>query len=120
MPSTHELGRRFEDLAARHLTSRGWMILDRNVRFGRREIDLVVRQGDLVAFVEVKGRRGRAYGNPLEAITWQKRREIQTVAAWWIQRFGRPEWSYRFDAVAVERAPGRVHIEHVEDAWRLG
>jgi putative endonuclease len=118
--STHDLGRGFEELVATHLSERGWKILDRNVRFGRREIDLVVRRADVVAFVEVKGRRGPGFGHPLEAITWKKRREIAAVALWWIQRFGRPGLCYRFDAVAVERSEaGRLVLQHVEDAWRL-
>ena len=95
-------------------------ILDRNVRFGRREIDLVIRRADVIAFVEVKGRAGAGFGHPLEAITWKKRREIATVALWWIQRFGEPGLSYRFDAVAVEPArDGSLAFQHVEDAWRL-
>jgi putative endonuclease len=118
--STHDVGRAFEDRAAEYLSERGWRLLERNVRFGRREIDLVVRRANVVAFVEVKGRRGSGYGHPLEAITWKKRREIAAVALWWTQRHGEPELSYRFDAVAVERAPdGRLVVQHVEDAWRL-
>jgi putative endonuclease len=118
--STHHLGRGFEDLVAAYLRERGWEILDRNVRFGRREIDLVALREKVVAFIEVKGRRGSGFGHPLEAITWRKRREIAAVALWWIQRFGQPELSYRFDAVAVERTgDGRLVVQHVEDAWRL-
>ena len=119
--STHDLGRRFEDAAARHLERSGWRILARNVRFRRKEIDLVVRRGDVVAFVEVKGRRGAGYGHPLEAVTWRKRREIESVAAWWIARFGEAGVSYRFDAVSVETTPGgRAVVRHAEDAWRPG
>jgi putative endonuclease len=119
--STHDLGRLFEDAVALHLSDRGWQILARNVRFQRREIDLVVRRDGVVAFVEVKGRRGGAYGHPLEAITWRKRREIEAVAGWWIERFGEPGLSYRFDAVSVERSrDGRLSLHHVEDAWRPG
>src|SRR5688572_1498598 len=118
--STHDLGRGFEDMVADYLSGRGWKILDRNVRFGRREIDLVARRERVVAFIEVKGRRGPGYGHPLEAITWKKRREIAAVALWWTQRFGEPGLCYRFDAVAVERsADGRFSVKHVEDAWRL-
>ena len=118
--STHRVGRGFEDLVAKHLGERGWTILDRNIRFGRREIDLVIRRGSVVAFVEVKGRRGPGYGHPLHAITWKKRREIAAVALWWIQRFGSADLVYRFDAVAVEpEGDGGFAIRHVEDAWRL-
>jgi putative endonuclease len=117
--STHDLGRRFEDAVAGHLIERGWRILDRNVRFRRKEVDLVARLGEVVAFVEVKGRRGSGYGHPLEAITWRKRREIESVAAWWIARFGEPGLVYRFDAASVEPAPdGGLVVRHLEDAWR--
>ena len=118
--STHHLGRGFEELVASHLESHGWSVVGRNVRFGRREIDLVIQRERIVAFVEVKGRRGSGYGHPLHAITWKKRREIAAVALWWMQRHGQPGLSYRFDAVSVVRDPGgRVTIAHVEDAWRL-
>ena len=66
-------GRRFEAMAEAFLVERGWRVLDRNVRFLRKEIDLVVEKDGLVAFVEVKGRSGPAFGHPLEAITWRKR-----------------------------------------------
>ncbi len=107
-------------MAARHLADRGWAILHRNYRLGHREIDLVARRGEVVAFVEVKTRGGMGYGHPLEAITRKKRKEIQAVAAAWIKEFGRPRDVYRFDAVAILLpAGGQPVIEHVEDAWRM-
>jgi putative endonuclease len=117
---TKPLGDRGEAMAARFLEQRGWTVVNRNFRMGRKEIDLVARRGEVVAFVEVKTRAGLGYGHPLEAITWKKRREIQQVATAWVDRFGRPEDSYRFDAVAIlVRAGAAPEIEHVEDAWRM-
>jgi putative endonuclease len=116
---THRLGRRFEDLAVGWLEQRGWRVLERNVRFQRREIDLIARRGAVLAFVEVKGRRGAGYGRPEEAVTARKRREIESVARWWIARHGEAGLSYRFDVVAVAPRPGGgAAIEHLEDAWR--
>lgn len=118
--SNKPLGDRGEELAARFLEQRGWTVVHRNFRMGRKEIDLVARRGEVVAFVEVKTRGGRGYGHPLEAITWKKRREIQQVASAWIDRFGKPGDVYRFDAVAVlVEGGGPPTLEHVEDAWRL-
>jgi putative endonuclease len=115
------LGDRGEEMAARFLAARGWIILHRNYRIGHREIDLVARSGEVVAFVEVKTRGGLGYGHPLYAITWKKRREIQKVALAWIDRHGAPRDVYRFDAIAILLpAGGQPVIEHVEDAWRLG
>jgi putative endonuclease len=116
-----DLGVLGERLAARHLRKHGYTILARNFRFGHREIDLIVGRDDLVAFVEVKARAGSGYGHPLEAITARKRREIERVARFWLQRHGRPGLTCRFDAIGVvvrrDQAP---LIEHVPDAWRLG
>lgn len=117
---TKALGDRGEALAARHLERHGWTVTHRNFRMGRKEIDLVARRGEVVAFVEVKTRAGAGFGHPLEAVTWKKRREIQQVAAAWIDRFGGPADVYRFDAVAVTvRAGHDPVVEHVEDAWRM-
>ncbi|MBI4546305.1 MAG: YraN family protein [Gemmatimonadetes bacterium] len=116
----HVLGRRGEALAASELRRRGWRILARNFRLGHKEIDLVVRRGEVVAFVEVKTRAGLGYGHPLAAITRAKRQEIERVARAWVARHGRPGDMYRFDAVAVLLLPGgSCVIEHCEDAWRL-
>ena len=92
----------------------------RNFRLGHREIDLVARRGEVVAFVEVKTRAGLGYGHPLESITAKKRRDIARVAADWIDRFGRADDTYRFDAVAgLVQGGGAPSEEHVEDAWRM-
>ncbi len=121
MISHRDLGVHGERLAAHHLARLGYTILERNYRFGRREVDLIIRREGLVAFVEVKTRAGDGFGHPLEAITALKRREIERVARRWQQRHGRPGLEYRFDAVGVviERGVAPV-IEYVPNAWRLG
>jgi len=118
--STKTLGDRGEEMAARYLAARGWQVVSRNYRMGRKEIDLVARRGEVVAFVEVKTRAGLGYGHPLEAITWKKRREIQQVAGAWIDQHGRDGDTYRFDAVSViVRGGSEPEVLHVEDAWRM-
>ena len=78
----------------------------------------MVEKDGLVVFVEVKGRSGLAFGHPLEAITWRKRRAISIVASAWIARSDFRARSYRFDAVSVRMMPGgAVELEHVEGAW---
>jgi len=120
MASHHDLGRTGEALAAAYLQARGWTVLDRNYRFGHKEIDLVVRRGRTVAFVEVKSRASSRFGDPILAITRAKRREIHRVATVWIARHGHVGDEYRFDAVTVVWNAGQTVISHVEDAWRGG
>jgi putative endonuclease len=121
--STHDVGRRYEALAANWLRARGWQVVERNVRRSRKEVDLVVRRGEVVAFVEVKARRGGGFGHPLEAVTWRKRREIEGVARAWLRERGgaRANHVYRFDVLAVVHTEGCPPlVDHLPDAWRLG
>jgi putative endonuclease len=114
-------GDHFEAIAATYLGARGFAVLARNYRDGPREIDLVVRRGDLVAFVEVKGRSRSDFGHPFSAIDRAKRREVSKAAAAWARLEGRPRFAYRFDAVAVlPDGQGGWRVEHLEDAWRRG
>jgi putative endonuclease len=100
------LGRLGEELAARHLARKGWAIVERNLRSGRREVDLLVRRGDVLAFVEVKTRRSRDFGHPLEAVHHRKRMEVTRVARDWLSTHPQGRGIVRFDAVAVVLGPG--------------
>jgi putative endonuclease len=114
------LGRLGERAALQHLEARGWTILGQNVRVGRRELDLIIRKGRVLAFVEVKTRGGSTFGTPLEAITPLKQREVCRAAAGWIsERALPPETLLRFDAVGVvRRRNGDLLVTHVPDAWQ--
>ncbi len=105
-----------ERQAIAFLLAGGWKIVAHRFRAGRSEIDVVARRGRLVAFVEVKARRGEGFGHPLEAVTGPKRRDLVRVARAWMDRFGRPGDVYRFDCIGIQG--GR--LEHVEDAFRPG
>lgn len=113
------IGVRGERLALAYLTACGWAIEAHRFRLGRHDIDLIVRRGGLVAFVEVKTRRSASCGSGLEAVTRLKRRSLQRVAAFWALRHGRTGDQYRFDILSVEEGgAGGPRIAHVEDAWR--
>lgn len=116
-----KLGLAGEQEALAWFTANGWSIEAHRFKLGRYDLDLVVRKGSQVAFVEVKTRRTDTFGTPLEAVGRQKRERLGRVAALWCLRFGRPGDSYRFDLVGVTptRSGGMV-VEHVPDAWRLG
>ena len=123
-----ELGRRGEDLAARYLERTGYVILARNWRTGRLEIDIVARRGGTVAFVEVKTRRSGPQ-HPTEAVDRQKRARIGRAAARWIagrtadrpadRPAGRTAFvEYRFDVITVRVGRnGRCRLRHDEGAF---
>lgn len=108
-----------ERTAIGYLVSCGWDIEAHRFKLGRHDIDLVVRRGNTVAFVEVKTRRSVARGSPVESVGRRKQSIIAKVASVWCLRHGRREDEYRFDVVAVhEHGPGRYTVDHIPDAWR--
>ncbi|MDQ2765997.1 MAG: YraN family protein [Gemmatimonadota bacterium] len=115
--ATQALGEEGERIAAMWLTQRGWRILDRRFRNGHRDLDLVAEREGLVAFVEVKTRRGRDFGHPVEAVNWRKQRELVRSAAVWIARNGVGEQTFRFDVVGVLMGYGATRVRHVENAF---
>lgn len=78
------LGRLGEEAAARHLAARGYRIVARNVRADRVEIDLIVRRGTLLVFVEVKSRRGGDHALAAEAVDPRKQRRLRRGARAWL------------------------------------
>ena len=88
-------------------------------RSGHRDIDLVVEREGVVAFVEVKARRGAGFGGPVEAVNWRKQRELGRSARVWVDRHGRSDDAYRFDVIGVLVEGNRVRVRHVENAFPL-
>jgi putative endonuclease len=107
------LGSSGEELAARYLEDAGCEILERSFRAKTGEIDLIMRDGDALVFVEVKARSKEGFGGPVAAVTASKRAKIAKTAAIYLQRCRFPYGSVRFDVVAV--LDGRV--EHLKDAF---
>lgn len=116
------LGAAGEDAAAAWLEARGYQILARNVRTRRGEIDLVVRCGGAVVFVEVKSRTSARFGHPAEAVAPRKQRRLGRLAAAYLQRPGLEGCAVRFDVIAVRlNGGGRVMtVEHLPDAFQVG
>lgn len=112
-------GQRAEALALAHLERAGLAGLERNVRAGRGEIDLVCRDGDTLVFVEVRARRGGALVTATESLSARKCAKVRETAERLIAR--RPEWQAlycRFDVVAVTITTDRAaKIEWLPDAF---
>ena len=108
------LGAYGERVAARHLVAEGLVVLDRNWRCDAGELDLVLRDGDVLVFCEVKTRSGTAYGHPLEAVDTAKTDRLVRLADAWIDAHQVSSPQVRFDVVAVLRSPrGAAQVEHV-------
>jgi len=115
--SRKALGRLGEELTARALAARGYRIRERNWRCPAGELDIVAEDGDVLAFVEVKTRRGRKFGTPEEAVTPAKQAKLIELAATYVQDSGWPgDW--RIDVAAVELTPDGqlLRVEIVRNA----
>ena len=86
-----------------HYRLRGYRIIGTNVRAGRNELDLIVRRGRRLTFVEVKQRRGSGFGGALGAVNAEKRRRVRRAAQVWLSRNPQaPDVRVGFEVVAVE------------------
>lgn len=110
------LGRDGERAAERFLKRKGMRVLRRNYHAPSGEIDLIVRDGDTLVFVEVKARR---QGVPAEAVTPEKERRITLAALHFLRRYHALEVRSRFDIVAVVWPVGMRSpiIEHFPNAF---
>jgi putative endonuclease len=113
------LGRWGEDEATRHLRRQGMVIVARNLRTPLGEIDIIARQGRVLAFVEVKTRRSKLFGTPQEAVGRIKQRQIVRAAQWYLGDGNGRGLQPRFDVVAVWREGESARIEHIVDAFSL-
>ena len=101
---------RGERRALLHYRLRGYRLVDANARVGRYELDLVLRRGQTLLFVEVKEKTGAAFGHPLEMIDEEKVRRVHAAASGWLATH--PECAGL--AVALEAAGVRGrHVERV-------
>ena len=111
------LGRYGEDLAAEHLRRQGLVVLDRNWRCARGELDIIARDGMALVVCEVKTRRGTGYGTPVEAVGPRKLRRLRELALRWLdeQQVHVPE--IRIDVIGVlQPVGGPPVIHHVRGA----
>ena len=94
-------GRAAEDLAAQHLASLGYQVLERNVRSPLGELDIVARDGGDLVFVEVRSRGDDDRGRAEETVGHVKQRQLARVAEAYLEERGLCPPTCRFDVIAV-------------------
>ena len=113
-----EFGKIGEQMAAKYLTDKGYLILEHNYRRGHLEIDLIALDGDELVIVEVKS---RAYDNilqPEDAVDHKKRLALIRLANEYVKTHGRME-NVRFDIVTVVSKEGGAEIKHLKNAYNV-
>ena len=119
-PDRRQLGAAAEAAACALLEREGQRTLARNVNYRFGELDLVMRDGDTVVFVEVRYRRDHRFGGAAGSVDFRKRRRLVLAArAWLAAQRGLADAPCRFDVVTVQGADGDLECEWIRDAFRL-
>lgn len=117
--ATHNvLGKEGEEEAVQCLLQKGYIILHRNWRAGKKELDIVAmdNQQKTLVVVEVKTRKNRLFGEPEEAINDTKIRRIVSSTDTYLRKFA-IDLPVRFDIIAIVGEKPPFQIEHLEDAF---
>jgi putative endonuclease len=112
----HDLGRLGERYAVWYYRMRGYRVIARNVRVRDGELDLIVRRGDTLAFVEVKTRQPRCAGEGFEAVNREKRSQISRLADRWLTQHPHAG-AIRFDVLSLRWTGRRFETTLLTDAF---
>lgn len=120
-PDRPSAGNAAESAALAHLQAHGLQLLQRNARFRLGELDLVMRDGDTLVFVEVRLRNATAWGDGFDSVDRRKRRKLVRAAQAWLA--GRPalaDATCRFDVVAVRGEGDGARLDWERGAFSAG
>jgi putative endonuclease len=113
-------GRLAELAVADFVVARGFAILHRNLRLGPLELDLVCREGPVVAIVEVRTRGPRSFARALDSVTPAKQARLRRASTQLWERIKNDESieRIRFDVASVRfTSDGSTHVEYVQAAF---
>ena len=114
------LGKKGEGLALSYLKRKGYEIIEKNYKANAGEIDIIGRDRDCVCFIEVRTRKSRRFGSPLETIDRKKQNQIAKTALIYIKNKRLEEGKCRFDVVSVERIDGFLpEVKLIKNAFEL-
>ena len=118
-PSTRDTGKQGEDIATSYLKDKGYDIITRNYTCPYGEADIIARDKDEIVFVEVKSKRVRDFGDPMEMVDVRKQRTLSKVALCYLNEKGLDECNARFDVVAIYFSYNEPSVELIENAFEL-
>lgn len=113
------MGRIAEEAAAKYLTLQGYVILERNYRTSKGEMDIIAEHQDCLVFIEVRSRQDSRFGLPQETVNITKRLKLRKLATYYLRETGSWNKPCRFDVVGVllDEKKGVRSIELIRDAF---
>lgn len=113
-----KVGNVAEQLACDYLIKQGLLLVEKNYRTQRGEIDLIMRDKNMLVFIEVRYRKNDLYGGAVESINWHKQQRIISAAKNYLIRFRLSEkCSCRFDVVGISGNLKFPDIEWITQAF---
>lgn len=116
MADHNELGIMGEEIALEYLLKKGNKILKKNYRFGRNEVDLILKDQNEIVILEVKTRSNPFMAGPEKTVTRSKQRAIIQVAQDYVETHNMDE-EVRFDIVSILIHNGETKVDHIKDAF---
>ena len=113
-----EFGKTGEQMTAKYLTDKGYVILEHNYRRGHLEIDLIALDGDELVIVEVKSRAYDSILQPEDAVDHKKRLALIRLANEYMKTHNRKE-NVRFDIVTIVSNANGAEIKHLKNAYNV-
>ena len=116
MAAHNDLGKWGEEVAAKYLLNKGYIIIERDWKSGHRDIDIIAMDEETMVFVEVKARRNRTFMEPETAVDYHKLRNLQGAINHYVKYY-RVNHHIRFDIVTVVGTPddAKPEIDHLKD-----
>lgn len=111
-----DLGKFGEQLACDFIRKKNYQIIDRNYRFKKNEIDIVAKKDNKLIIIEVKTRQTSEIGEPWQAVSKQKQKQVIKVANHYVQN-NNIELETRFDIISIIHNSFRTELIHMEEAF---
>ena len=119
MAAHNELGKWGEDLAADYLQRKGYTIIERDWKSGKRDLDIIAQDGNVIVFLEVKTRHNRLFGDPEESVDYHKLQNLQQAISHYV-KFKHIRQEIRFDIISVVGTIGsEPDIQHIQNVALL-
>lgn len=117
MARQQTIGSLGEETATVFLQKSGYIILERNWRFRKAEIDIIAKDGEVLVFVEVKAKSYTYFGAPEESVSSYKENLIIDAAHQYMIKIGH-DWEIRFDIISIVFDKSKdASITHFKDAF---
>ena len=113
------IGKYGESIARDFLINNGYKILDMNYRNRYGEIDIISIKNDIIIFCEVKSRYTNSFGNPIEAVTYYKQKQIIKLSEMYLlyEKYNNYNVRYDVNEVNFKKLNNNIKVNHIKESF---